>query len=129
MHTDEEIIKTLREIVASMPDGYRYPVMDMPNGCVYSHDGEPSCLLGHLLQRLEPEMFKSTAKLEESEQFQMGFPTLLSRLSRPGFWHRNPFTQAQVLALGRAQGLQDDGNEWDEAVDAAERALIAIGAL
>jgi len=48
--TKEEALLVLKEIVSERPD-YVYPKVEL-GSCFYRYEGAPSCLLGHLFDRL-----------------------------------------------------------------------------
>ena len=98
-YTFDDVAKVLREVVAERPD-YVYP----HDYCVYrDEDGSPSCLIGHVIQRLDPDYFASI-----SEQGNGATVRGLSWTDR--------FSVAEVRALRAAQMIQDTGQTWAEAL-------------
>lgn len=49
---EQQVLTTLREIVAEKGEEYVYVVPGEGHSCVYFYDGKPSCLIGHLIDRL-----------------------------------------------------------------------------
>lgn len=107
--TTDEALALLREIVSERPDGYRY---EKPGQrCVYLHDGEPSCLIGHFFARLGVST-ETLAALDAdldgdgldagAAAMQLGFSTPVADL------------------LNNVQARQDQKYTWTEAVDRGE---------
>lgn len=107
--TDEQIMTTLREVVAARP-GYVYEPPDGPDGasedCVYLDNGNPSCLVGHAMIRLGMPA-DELAMLE-------GF----SPDMQVGAFGVSP---KAASALTEAQDAQDKGETWATALEAAEK--------
>lgn len=108
--TEEQVTAVIREIVAERPD-YVY---DSPSGdaqCVYGDaDGNPSCLVGHVIAKLDPEGFKEL----------IGFANELAFVSTD--WFDRP-PEDVASALLQAQITQDSGRPWAEALFQYESTL------
>lgn len=74
--------------------------------CKYQVNGEPSCLIGHVLERLDIP-YDPTWEGSEAER-------VLSRLQAP---------YAVQYAADQAQQSQDVGEDWGEALDAFTEGL------
>lgn len=107
-----EYVTRLMETAVNMkgPD-YVYRVPDDRGACVYINDGQPSCLVGHVLvaagvpvERLE--VWEDTAARE-----------VVGHLG-PDDWDYD-----LGEALNRAQETQDSGAPWGEALAAFKEAL------
>jgi hypothetical protein len=101
-----EAIRLLREVVAGREDFvYRPPVFG--EGCVYrNEDGQPSCLVGHVLYRWNP----TVVPVEENVIGDLD-------LADDGV------TEDAVQVLAAAQDVQDHGepeDTWGRALAAAE---------
>lgn len=107
--TATELIAATRKIAASRP-GHVY---DPPavggahvhdgGDCVYSLDGQPSCLIGHALEDLGLLGVAAKAGNETS------IDTLIGRIGLQ-------FTRRQRQWLKQVQTLQDGGESWGSAV-------------
>ena len=104
-------------------------------GCYYTlpkPDAEgnfvPSCIVGHVIARLEPAMLQDIGRLEQETGNSCGAPTLLL-----GYWYNwtdedgNLPDESRTLidedegdvslvnAIGKAQSCQDRNGTWGEA--------------
>lgn len=109
-----EVRALLLEIVAEFPDGHYYePVVWRGDPmCVYSVDGRPSCLIGHLFHRLGvavPEWHQS------------------ARVARvvPGY-AGGMFTSDAVVYMSHVQQLQDARMPWADCVKLADNLRIDL---
>lgn len=121
--TDEQVAEALENALALKGAGYVYPRNDgkeAPFPCTYSNDdGTPSCIVGHVIAELDPELFKKVGEWEKSEQgWDEGTAFLTVFYAFP-----TRFTPGQARALQRAQGAQDDGSTWGAAVRRFEESL------
>lgn len=114
----ERVLEVTREVVDERP-GYTYKTPERFGryGCWYAdEEGNPSCLVGHVIQRLDPEAFQQLVEFEEREQRSEAaisipelIPDLKSLMTRDG-WQ----------AMQAAQNSQDEGYSWSAALCAAE---------
>lgn len=96
----DEVREMLREIVAEFPDGYKYTKV-MHQGlvtCVYAVDGCPSCLIGHLLDRL------NVVVPLHHQSMPIHF---VAQRHAPGL-----FSAEAVTYLSNVQSYQDNGLPW-----------------
>lgn len=110
--TDQQVLETLREVVAGKEDYVYEPQQEGQSMCLYVHEDEhgrktPGCLVAHALVRLGG----SISGLEESE----GSGPLLASV-KAGL----SLEDASVEALVQAQVAQDSGYTWGEALRVAE---------
>lgn len=85
----------------------------------------PVCVVGHLINRLEPETF--TAMVALSKTTVPSMPSfLVERLRNYGI--RLSFDQDRGLirALGILQGEQDAGKTWAEALESFKKTLASM---
>lgn len=108
--TDDEVMATLRAVVAERPD-YVYEAPE-EDGCVYVADGTPSCLVGHVLHRLG-------VSLEALSVLDMN-GGLAAWRAVPGVL--DGVSGSTVDRLWAAQTAQDNGDTWGEALEYADRA-------
>lgn len=103
----EKLIGTVREVVAERPDF----VYEPGAGCVYVHNGQPSCLLGHALWRLGL-ITADLSPMTNGLGITAGIPGLES------------LDQSELNWLDLAQGEQDLGSDWAHALVVAERGYV-----
>ena len=136
MLTLSAVQKALDDAVALKGEDYVYPSSD----CAYSTNpalGEqaPSCIVGYVLNALEPEVFKEVAKRE----WQKPDPSLGVYVDEYGYaldsttveglrdrWGIRAFDDVEdgvVELLYEAQSNQDSGNTWGSSVALAREYL------
>jgi hypothetical protein len=108
--TYDRAVELAREVVAEFGEDYLYPEdhkrgeieRDGISSCVYVHDGKPSCLVGQILH-------KHGVSLEDlaANEFQGAWS--VSERYAGADYHAKFF-------LDVAQGKQDSGMSWGEAV-------------
>lgn len=112
--TLEQVLQAAREAVEEKGDGYVYS--DEYEDCKYAVDGMPACIVGHVVNRLDPAMFTHLATREEDSHSSEIVHNLRSR-----FWlDQNFWSRDAEFALGIAQKKQDVGETWGTALAAAE---------
>jgi hypothetical protein len=84
-------------------------------GCFYVHDGQPACLIAHVLHRAGVPLALLAAREGLNAEI------VLDQLARQGVIRVDPETAATLAA---AQRLQDSGASWDEAVAQARATAI-----
>ena len=112
--TNQEITAAIKAALAAMGEDYVYK--RIPNdvsgsdGCLYAVGGQPSCIVGHVLHTLDPEMFEKVADYEENlpQYRDSGFGEVAECLDLP-------FDRDQVSALCLMQVAQDGGRTWSAA--------------
>jgi len=104
-----EVLAALREVVADKGADYVYPEEweNQDSGCVYVRDGQPACIVGHVLARLDSALLDS--EVVRSNRSANVLPEV-------GFEHH------AAWLLRAAQRVQDVGGTWGSAFAAAERA-------
>lgn len=108
-YTNEQVIAAIKKAVEAKGQDYVYP-RGLGGRCDYSRDGEPSCIVGHVFNYLDTELFEKVVRSERH----LGFsPQLLAIESI-----REDLTSAQLHALRKAQSIQDAGGTWGEALAA-----------
>lgn len=120
MITNDQIIAAATAAVRSKPEGYVYEKKEQGASCVYAEpDGKPSCLVGHILHSLTPELFKAVVKYENGNPFSTQFNDVCYNLEV-----RDTFTPEQIAALNRAQIMQDQGYTWSDSLAHLQDQLI-----
>lgn len=92
--TKTAVLQALEEIVAEVGENYVYPGWE--TGCMYADegDGEPACIVGRVIAKIDPNMFEETRKAE---------------LSRGGSWS--------------ISGFHETEEERDEALSSVQRSV------
>lgn len=108
--SDDEIMTTLRDVVAKRPDHVYEPL----NGetCVYVADGAPSCLVGHVLVPLGASLLH----LAEADTGMVPANGVRDVARLAGL----DISETAGEALDAAQMAQDTGHLWSEALSRAE---------
>lgn len=122
--TKEQTIAALREVVEGRED-YIYEPQE-GEFCTYSNpDGGPSCIVGWVLAKLDPEAFEKIAGLEFPGDglHPREFAFKLDLAVDPASYYEQAVAEAvgdfapdAVNALSRAQLRQDANLSWGEAV-------------
>lgn len=134
--TRDAVTATLKDIVAEYGEDYVYPTpIDFFGGsCTYSQPGDgklvPSCIVGHVIARLAPEVFTTISELEAHDNYQNSASADDILKGDLKWWTEaqediDPLTEDSTLisALFSAQHEQDHGKTWGEALDAYLDAL------
>ncbi len=108
--TYESALEALKAAVAEKGEDYVYAWVDYK--CVYSHNGKPSCGVGHVLHRLgvDTEGFEHTTmntKMFDSLAYRLRDLSVIT------------ITQSAIDLLREFQNCQDEGRTWGEALDIA----------
>ena len=87
--------------------------------CLYAvpSDGAPSCIVGHAIFTLDPEVFQELARVEDQRGAEVAEDLSDRGYLPPDFW--DPRGMAVAAA---AQRCQDSGDSWGTALSAAEAA-------
>lgn len=106
----DEALEALRKVVARKGEDYVYDgARTANNGCVYHHDGQPQCIVGHVLAELLPEEWLNLATVRVNS----------------GAWYLkcrdSAVTESAARVLSMAQDVQDDGLTWGEAFRRAKK--------
>lgn len=110
-YTNGQIGTALRAALDKMGEDYVYENISGDN-CVYAVGGEPSCIVGHVLHALDPDMFEKVVQFESNPIKNKGdtsFANVVEAL-------RLPFHTDQKYALDCIQADQDAHAPWGEAV-------------
>lgn len=124
--TVETVIKALEEVVAEKGEDYVYP--NAGAECLYAIDGEPSCIVGHVIARLDPETFQQVVEFEDvngsfgAGKFGTGVDAYVDYWgSYPAFGDNNV-----KKVLVSAQIAQDAGYEWKVALKEAKKTAAEL---
>ena len=116
--TLEDVLNAAREVVAERGEDYVYSNSLNEGGsgkCVYANeDGTPSCLVGHVIHRLDPNVFKNLAEKEFADDTTAAELLTVEEYVPTDFWEM----EAEA-AMNTAQAYQDDGLPWGTALKAA----------
>lgn len=123
--TKSAVVQALAEIVAETGEDYIYPYavgQGSLKSCQYAEEGVPSCIVGRVIAKLDPELFN---EVQEVEQNVGSFA--VSDFSTPG----NPSGTSEwtypeldadkwvINVLDAVQQKQDNGKPYGPAVLAA----------
>lgn len=123
MLTKNAVAATLKELVEEKGADYVYPQWDQD--CEYSQADGPSCIVGYVIARLDPEKFEEIAAFEEDHgSFGVGsFNTYEKTYDEdtdeyvPAYDYPTLEVEDGVISLLRvAQVQQDAGRPWGVAV-------------
>lgn len=110
----QDVINAIEAAVAAKGADYVYNRIE---GSCYYHDingsvenPTPSCIVGFVLAAVAPEVFAQISEREDMYGTSMGINELYNKYDIR-FEDENV-----VLALGHAQGWQDSGKPWGEAL-------------
>lgn len=119
--TDAEVAKALRETVEGREDYVYDSGRINDGGCYYSMpNGSPSCLVGFVVAKLNPDAFEKVVEWEDGGDF--GDVADMTNVTDGEF---NISTEVR-RALQAAQEKQDSGAPWGEALDAFEAAYDQV---
>jgi hypothetical protein len=120
--TYENVKQTLLDLAAERP-GYVYQTPQDVYACVYtSPDGKPSCIVGHVLDRLAPDVLPAIT--DATYYYESGAERATANVFDAAeamcYVDERPDTDAKYL-LVEVQRLQDLRHPWGEAVERAIR--------
>lgn len=105
---------------------YEYP-REEQTACSYTTpEGGASCLVGHVIARLEPEILPALTEAEWIKDEGLSFTDVAAfgadslNLSQNRFGSDKEYSNAALTWLSTAQGKQDIGTAWSEAIKEAD---------
>lgn len=115
------VVESLKEIVAEYGADYVYRKPQPTDTCQYTNpDGSPSCLVGHVIARVNPEAFATIAATEYYEETYDEGPYGAIEAAVEGieinFNVELGFDQETIALLGVVQNAQDRGTAWGDAL-------------
>lgn len=118
-YTDEQVLEAAQASVEEKGGDYIYSTPE--GGCVYATTNEdetfsPSCLVGHIVARLNPEEFQRLAEWDRTTNGDTDAVTANDELNLG-------FSDKQIIALREAQERQDSGHPWGESLGKIEEEL------
>lgn len=119
--TDQQITEALEKVVKGNEDYIYDSGRPKGDGCFYgTTEGEPSCIVGHVIHALSPEAFEKIINAEVLDSF------VVRGAIRYADGEFNISTEARD-ALEKAQEAQDGGATWGTAYEryAAKMAEVA----
>jgi hypothetical protein len=119
LYTAQQALKVMEEVVNEFGDDYVYgdEQKNEYGDCVYANeDGTPSCLVGHVIARLDPDAFDNVVYKEQELGSTPAHNLTNEGYVQLGFWDENT-----AYIMMEAQGAQDTGSTWGEAY---QRALL-----
>lgn len=116
--TGEQALLLLRKVVFEKGADYVYkgPNPDRPTICYNVWDGQPSCIIGHVLAELG---LKASDYEDQALGAELSITSLagLLRSSKTFEWD---ISGDAVKVLSVAQEMQDEGHSWGAALEAAQ---------
>lgn len=120
---EEEAFQALRDVVKQFGADYRYREPgSYDRACMYSEaDGQPSCLVGHVLARVAPDLFATIHEQEHGRGYEeeVGSFPILHLTDRFDV----DVTDDTLTTLEAVQYAQDSGRTWGEALTRANITL------
>lgn len=120
--TRDEVVSTLRDIIREKGADFVYRT-ERPQGrqCMYKNEGAPSCIVGHLVARLDPETFEAIDTLDGPSNFATSW-SIIDHTQ-----HGNTLPSAPLLAeshelagaIRSLQAYQDNDMSWGQSFQAA----------
>ncbi len=109
MINTDAVTESIRKAIAKNGEDYVYP---QPGGsCLYVFNGEPSCLVGFVIDDLFPDKIDAVAQFESSAD-----DTDFRHLQEA---FQFPLTQEAEQLLEDVQAYQDSRKPWGQALDLA----------
>ena len=108
-YTNAEVNAALKAALELKGEEYVYE-RGPHNSCDYARNGEPSCIVGHVLHTLNKGLFEKVAEYENGPTPYEGYT-----FNDVAIALDLPFTKIQVKALRAAQFDQDLGESWGQA--------------
>lgn len=113
--TKKDVLQAMSEVVAEVGEDRVYQIPKGAYNCVYTDNGEPSCLIGHVINKLDPEAFR---ELRRADAAYTGIAALA--LQEGGYLPQKFWTKSAMAVASSAQRAQDQGNTWGEALGQAK---------
>jgi hypothetical protein len=109
----EEAVSLVREIVEKYGEDYVYPQGDLGK-CDYVREGQPSCLVGHVLVRKGVPI----ERLQKADKL-MGGAGVTAEMLLPELQMEEVLktTDRAAIFLDTVQSGQDEGVAWGDALD------------
>lgn len=117
----DQVVQGREDFVYDIPKHSRFPEAEM---CSYSNKaGAPSCIVGQILYRLDPELFRQVAQHEKGidESFSISEIRYISDARVEAGLEE--FIGEAVPFLTKLQLAQDCGVPWGEALEIAKEAV------
>lgn len=113
--TLDQVLDAAREAVNEKGSEYIYP--GAGSACFYAtYNEKPSCIVGHVIFKLDPEAFATIATAEREG----GESKAATDLEYSDWLPDNFWTADAATAMQYAQVAQDEGATWGDALAAAE---------
>lgn len=114
--TIENATNVVKQLIEERGEDYRYRKAGDATVCKYAQHGEPSCVVGHVIAKLNPELFAEVAEAEKKDGFSVySFGDEYDNYPKPD-WDYATGDFLQHLQVG-----QDRGNTWAVSLEYALR--------
>jgi len=116
LYTTEQALTAMAEVVAEHGEDYVYSdeYKNKDGDCVYAVHGKPSCLIGHVIYKLDPDAFDDLAAHEAGWGSASAGDLIADQYLLPGFWDNRT-----AMVMQEAQALQDREGTWGAAYEVA----------
>lgn len=116
--TYKDVLRVAEQVVADVPEDFRYQKRPGPNSYLYVHEGKPDCIVGNILVRMgvQPEVF--------AEYEGVGAYSLLGWLEHDGVIKGCEMKVREFLSC--FQRRQDNGNTWAGSLEDAKAYMHRI---
>lgn len=122
--TFDQVRQAAEQAVRDRGQDYVYEYLPNSEVCLYSHSGEPGCIVGQIIFNLSPELFNRLREIEENG-YSDDEPSSFSAGSVP---YRLGITLSHATQsyLNDLQSEQDNRSEWGRALRIAEETHLAM---
>ena len=127
--TYNQVLRELREIIASYPPGHRY--LSPAGTCLYAHvDGDgnvtPGCLIGQWLHRYRGVSLHDLHIRYDRDSVGTLYDNTYSDLPDHPIRTAAPVTAKALALLCHVQRRQDQGMAWDRILDHSDLRFLAL---
>lgn len=114
--TDEQLNAAIEEVVAEKGENFIYAKAT----CSYAEDGQPSCIVGHVFAKVDPDLFAAVAAFEATREDSFAVFDAPHQLDE---MFEARFSPEAMRALATAQARQDIRMSWGEALAAYQTVM------
>ena len=123
MHSRADVLAALEDIISAAPETVAE--------CTYfewepgSTEATPVCVVGHLINRLEPSTFQVMTEADVTSEGEVA-GVVIENLRQVGIHLSFENDRDLIFALGVLQGEQDQGSTWAEAYKSFKTTLAQL---
>lgn len=128
MITVEKAREALVKVIEANGFDYIYAAPeDMDGNCMYNVDGKPSCLVGHAIHNIDPELFDDLSTEEANRILPAGTHESAGKSTSIRSMDNINIDYTARQALQAAQSAQDAGDSWGVALNYFDRTVAEFG--